>query len=81
MDVELGTRKDSGLELGWGMEGWGSAPLLGPPLFQTLPRDRSRKEDKPNSSGVLLNFRNRTIDVTEHRNAKDDVIPAKESTV
>jgi hypothetical protein len=36
-----------------------------------------RKEDKPNSAGVLLNFRNRTINVTEYRNAKDDLNPAK----
>jgi hypothetical protein len=37
-----------------------------------------RKEDKPNTGGVLFNFR--TIDVTEYRNAADDVNPANDRT-
>jgi hypothetical protein len=31
-----------------------------------------RKEDKPNSGGVLWNVFKRTINITEYRNAKDD---------
>ena len=40
-------------------------------------KDHDRKEDKPNSGGVLGNFFKRTINITEYRNAKDDVNPAK----
>src|SRR5439155_4462355 len=39
-----------------------------------------RKEDKPNSGGILLNFRSRTINVTEYRNANDKVNRAKNRT-
>ena len=47
-----------------------------------FPHPKSRKEhyrndDKPNAGGVLWNFFKRTINITEYRNAKDDVNPAK----
>src|SRR3979411_217304 len=50
-----------------------------------LPHPKSRKEhyrndDKPNTGGVLWNFFKRTINITEYRNAKDDVNPAKNRT-
>ena len=40
-------------------------------------KDKYRKEDKPNSGGVLWNFLKRTINITEDRNAKDNVNAAK----
>ena len=40
-------------------------------------KDNCRKEDQPNSGGVLWNLFKRTINITEYRNAKDDVKPAK----
>src|SRR6266852_2296674 len=40
-------------------------------------KDNYRNEDKPNSGGVVGNFFKRTINITEYRNAKDDVNPAK----
>src|ERR1700728_3786402 len=51
-----------------------------------FPHPKSRKEhyrndDKPNAGGVLGNFFNRTIDITEYGNAKDDVNPAKNRTL
>jgi len=50
-----------------------------------FPHPKSRKEhyrndDKPNTGGVLWNFFKRTINITEYRNAKDDVNPAKNRT-
>jgi hypothetical protein len=36
-------------------------------------KDHYRKEDKPNSGGVVWKFFKRTINITEYRNAKDDV--------
>jgi hypothetical protein len=47
-----------------------------------LPHPKSRKEhygnhDKANAVGVLWNLFKRTINITEYRNAKDDVNPAK----
>ena len=36
-------------------------------------KDNYRKEDKPNNRGVLWNFFKRTTNITEYRNAKDDV--------
>jgi hypothetical protein len=42
--------------------------------------DKYRNEDKPNSGGVVWNFFKRTINITEYRNAKDDVNPAKNRT-
>src|ERR1700704_3266812 len=43
-------------------------------------KDKYRKEDKPNSGGAIWNFFKRTINITEYRNAKDDVNPAKNRT-
>jgi hypothetical protein len=40
-------------------------------------KDNSRKEDKPNKGGIVGNFFKRTINITDYRNAKDDVNPAK----
>jgi hypothetical protein len=40
-------------------------------------KENYEKEDKPNSRGVIGNFFKRTINITEYRNAKDDVNPAK----
>src|SRR6266487_2001484 len=50
-----------------------------------FPHPKSRKEhyrndDKPNTGGVLWNFFKRTINITEYRNATDDVNPAKNRT-
>jgi hypothetical protein len=39
--------------------------------------DHHRKEDKPNSWGILRNFFKRTLDITEYWSAKYDVNPAK----
>src|SRR5713226_4736090 len=44
-------------------------------------KDHYRKEDKPSSGGVIWNFFKRTINITEYRNAKDDVNPAKNRTL
>ena len=43
-------------------------------------KDHYRNDDKPNPVGVLWNFFKRTINITEYRNAKDDVNPAKNRT-
>jgi len=43
-------------------------------------KDNYRKEDKPNSGGVVWKFFKRTINVTEYRNAKDNVNPAQSRT-
>ena len=43
-------------------------------------KDKYRNEDKPNSGGVVWNFFKRTINITEYRNAKDDVNPANYRT-
>jgi len=50
-----------------------------------FPHPKSRKEhdrndDKPNTGGVFWKFFKRTINITEYRNAKDDVNPAKNRT-
>jgi len=34
----------------------------------------------PQNGGVFLNFFNRTVDITEYRDAKSDVNPAKNET-
>jgi len=52
--------------------------LAGKTLNHSEITSRPQQEgNKPNSGGVLLNFRNRTINLTEYRHAKDDVNPAK----
>jgi hypothetical protein len=43
-------------------------------------KDKCRNEDKPNSGGVRWNVFKRTINITEYRNAEDDVNPAKNRT-
>lgn len=43
-------------------------------------KDKYRKEDKSNSGGVFGNFFERTINVTEDRNAEDEVNGAKNGT-
>ena len=50
-----------------------------------FPHPQSRedhywKEDKPSCGGVAWKFFKRTIDITEYRNGKDDVNPAKNRT-
>src|SRR5580658_3172139 len=50
-----------------------------------LPHPQSRKnkprnEDKPSGGGVVWNLVKRAINVTEYRNAKDEVNPAKNRT-
>jgi hypothetical protein len=39
-------------------------------------KEEDRKEDKPNSGGVLRDLFKRAIDITDDRNAEDDVNPA-----
>src|SRR6202171_3453979 len=43
-------------------------------------QDKYRNEDKPSSGGVVWNLFKRTINITEYRNGKDDVNPAKNRT-
>src|SRR6266704_6998402 len=43
-------------------------------------KDHYRKEDKPRCGSVVWKFFKRTINITEYRNAKDDVDPAKNRT-
>jgi len=38
------------------------------------------KEDKPNRGGIVWNLFKRTLNITDDRNAKDDVNPAKNRT-
>ena len=50
-----------------------------------FPHPKSRKDnyrngDKPNNGGVIWNFFKRTINITEYRNAKEDVDRAKNRT-
>ena len=40
-----------------------------------------RKEGKPSCGGIVWKFSIRTINITEYRNAKDDVNPAKKRTL
>ena len=43
-------------------------------------KDHYRKKDKPSCGGVVWNLFKRTINITDYRNAKDDVNPAKKRT-
>jgi hypothetical protein len=43
-------------------------------------KDHYRKEDKPGCGGIIWEFFKRTINITEYRNAKADVNPAKNPT-
>jgi hypothetical protein len=43
-------------------------------------KDHDRNEDKASCRGVVWNFVERTIDITEYRNAEDEVNPAKNRT-
>src|SRR5260370_32515995 len=43
-------------------------------------KDHYRKEDKPSCAGIVWKFLKWTINVTDDRNAKDDVNPAKNRT-
>jgi hypothetical protein len=43
-------------------------------------KDNYRKGDKPNHGSVFGYFFKRTINVTDYRNAEDDVNPAKKRT-
>jgi hypothetical protein len=43
-------------------------------------KDHYRKEDEPNSGGILWYFFKRTINITDYRNANNDVNPAKNRT-
>src|ERR1700747_2245505 len=56
-----------------------------PPNDMAFPHPQSRKdhyrdEDEPSRAGVIWNFVKRTINITDDRNAKDDVNPAKNRT-
>ena len=44
-------------------------------------KDDDRNEDKPSSEGVVVKLVKRTINITEYRNAEDDVNPAKNRTL
>jgi hypothetical protein len=44
-------------------------------------KDKDGKEEKPNRGGVVWNLFKRTVDITEDRNAEDDVNPAKNRTL
>jgi hypothetical protein len=44
-------------------------------------KDNDRKEDKPNKRGVVWKLFKRTINITDDRDAKDDVNPAKNRTL
>src|SRR6185437_998779 len=44
-------------------------------------KDHERKEDKPSRRGIAWKFVKRTIDITEYRNGKDEVNPAKNRTL
>jgi hypothetical protein len=44
-------------------------------------KDHSRKEDIPSWGGIVWEFFKRTINITEYRNTKDDVNPAKNRTL
>src|SRR6266516_930343 len=41
-------------------------------------KDHYRKEDKPSCGGIVWKFVKRTINITEYRNGKDNVNPAKD---
>src|SRR5580693_3547028 len=43
-------------------------------------KDKYRNEDKPSSGGVVWNLVKRTVNVTDYRNAQDDVNPANNRT-
>jgi hypothetical protein len=43
-------------------------------------KDHYRNEDKPSSGSIVWNLVKWTIDITEYRNGKDDVNPAKNRT-
>ena len=43
-------------------------------------KDNYRKGDEPNNGGVVWKFCKRTINITEYRNAKDQVKTAKNRT-
>jgi hypothetical protein len=43
-------------------------------------KDHHRKEDKPNSGGVVWYFFKRTINITDYLNANDEVNPAEDRT-
>ena len=43
--------------------------------------DHYRQEDKPGREGIAWKFFKRTIDITEYRNAEDDVNPAENRTL
>jgi hypothetical protein len=42
--------------------------------------DHGREKDKPSSGSIAWKFFERTINITEYRNAEDDVNPAKNPT-
>jgi hypothetical protein len=44
-------------------------------------KDNYRKGDIPNNGGVIRNLFKRTVNITDYRNAKDDVNPAKNRTL
>jgi len=41
-------------------------------------KEQYRKKEIPNTGGVVVSIRGRIINVTEYRNATDDVNPAKD---
>src|SRR5258708_2408420 len=44
-------------------------------------KEQNRKKDIPNSEGVIWSVRRRIINVTEHRNATDNVNPSIDRTI
>jgi hypothetical protein len=51
-----------------------------PEYIQKSRKDKDRNGDKPNHGGVVWKFCKRTINITDYRNAKDEVNPAKNRT-
>lgn len=43
-------------------------------------KDNYRNSDIPNHGGIVWKFFKRTINITDYRNAKEDVNPAKNGT-
>jgi hypothetical protein len=44
-------------------------------------KDHYRKEDKPSCGGIAWNLFKRTVNITEYRNAEEEMNPAKNPTL
>ena len=49
-------------------------------LYPKSRKDEYRNGNKPNNGGIVWKFFKRTINITDYRNAKDEVNPAKNRT-